>query len=503
EIQHGGVIVQRARDAFDSGRTRSIEFRRQQLKQMQRMYEENTTEMVEALAKDLRKSKQEAVLFEIQFLINEVTHMLHKLDEWAAPEKPPKPLVNAMDEVVIHKDPYGVVLIIGAWNYPLQLTLLPVSGAIAAGNCVIIKPSEVATETAKLIAELVPRYLDQECYQVVLGGVMETTELLKERFDYIFYTGSTNVGKIVRAAANQHLTPVTLELGGKSLYYQDASDMEMTARRVMWGKCANSGQTCIAPDYILCSKQVEREFVENAKKVLKEFYGENPKNSPDLCRIVSDRHFQRLVGLLKCGTVVVGGESDPTDKFIAPTILVDVKTTDPVMQEEIFGPILPIVNVENAFDAIKFIRSRPHPLTMYVFTKDKSIQDLLITHLRSGSVCMNDTLMQFCVDTLPFGGVGHSGMGAYHGIHSFNTFVHRKSCLVKDFNPIAEKLASKRYPPYSEKNMNFIKFMMKKRRGISMPYLPHLLMFVLGAAVAVGLTAIVTANGHYGDDKSN
>ncbi|XP_021931429.1 aldehyde dehydrogenase, dimeric NADP-preferring-like isoform X4 [Zootermopsis nevadensis] len=490
-------VVQRARDAFETGRTRSIDFRESQLKQLLRMYEENTTEMIEALAKDLKKSKQEAVLFEIEFLINETKNALFHLREWTQPEKPPKSLMNVMDGVFIYNDPYGVVLIIGAWNYPLQLTLLPVSGAIAAGNCVIIKPSEVATACAQLMANLIPMYLDQECFHVVLGGIPETTELLKERFDYIFYTGSTNVGKIVRAAANEHLTPVTLELGGKSpVYIDNTVDMEVAARRIMWGKCANAGQTCIAPDYILCSKEVQEDFVGNAKTALKEFYGENPKNSPDLCRIISDRHYQRLVALLNSGKVAVGGETDPSERFVAPTILVDVKPTDPVMQEEIFGPILPIVNVENAFDAIKFIRSREHPLSMYVFSKDKSIQNLLISQLRCGSLCLNDTLMQFGVDTLPFGGVGNSGMGSYHGVHSFNTFTHKKSCLVKDFNRLAEKLASRRYPPYSEKKTNFVGFIMRKRKGVNLRYLPHVLMFALGIAVAYGVSAVIKAAGH-------
>ncbi|KDR13306.1 Aldehyde dehydrogenase family 3 member B1, partial [Zootermopsis nevadensis] len=518
-------IVQKARNTFKSGRTRTIAFRESQLKQLLSMVEENTVEMIEAVAEDLRKSKQEAVMLEINVVINDVRHALFHLKEWTEPEKPSKDLVNVMDSLLIYNDPYGVVLIMGAWNYPLQLTLLPVVGAIAAGNCVVIKPSEVSPASGNLMAKLIPKYLDQECFHVVLGGIPETTELLKERFDYIFYTGSTNVGKIVRAAANEHLTPVTLELGGKSpVYIDNTVDMEVAARRIMWGKCANAGQTCIAPDYILCSKEVQEDFVGNAKTALKEFYGENPKNSPDLCRIISDRHYQRLVALLNSGKVAVGGETDPSERFVAPTILVDVKPTDPVMQEEIFGPILPIVNVENAFDAIKFIRSREHPLSMYVFSKDKSIQNLLISQLRCGSLCLNDTLMQFgvslllffeslvtnlvytmlpilqvafylincstsstkqtsnvsdltynkeirsyykakcefneilkiflfviavliimisfSVDTLPFGGVGNSGMGSYHGVHSFNTFTHKKSCLVKDFNRLAEKLAS-------------------------------------------------------------
>ncbi|PNF42206.1 Aldehyde dehydrogenase, dimeric NADP-preferring [Cryptotermes secundus] len=493
-------VVQRARDAFEAGRTRSIDFREKQLKQLLRMYEENTTEMIEALAKDLRKSKQEAVLFEIQFLINETKNTLFNLHEWTKPEKPPKSLVNAMDGVLIYNDPYGVVLIIGAWNYPLQLTLLPVSGAIAAGNCVIIKPSEIATASAELMAKLVPKYLDQECFHVVLGGVPETTALLKEQFDYIFYTGSTTVGKIVRAAANEHLTPVTLEMGGKSpVYIDNTVDMEITAKRIIWGKCANAGQTCIAPDYILCSKEVQNDFVEKAKTTLKEFYGENIKNSPDLCRIISDRHYQRLVAFLNNGRIAVGGETDPSERFIAPTILVDVKPTDPVMQEEVFGPILPIVNVDNAFDAIRFIKSREHPLSMYVFSKDKSIQNLLVSQLRCGSLCVNDTLMQFGVDTLPFGGVGHSGMGAYHGVHTFNTFTHKKSCLVKDFNPIAEKLVSNRYPPYSEKKMNIVEFLMRKRKGVKLGCLPYVIVFALGFAAAYAVSAVIKASEHNGD----
>ncbi|XP_069674365.1 aldehyde dehydrogenase, dimeric NADP-preferring-like isoform X1 [Periplaneta americana] len=497
-------VVQRARDAFETGRTRSIEFREKQLKQLLRMYNENVNEMIEALAKDLRKSKQEAVVFEIQFLINETQNALNHLHEWTSPEKPPKGLVNALDGVLIYNDPYGVVLIMGAWNYPLQLTLLPVAGAIAAGNCVIIKPSEISTASAELIAKLIPKYLDQECFHVVCGGIPETTELLKERFDYIFYTGSTSVGKIVRSAANEYLTPVTLELGGKSpVYIDNTVNMEIAARRIMWGKCANAGQTCIAPDYVLCSKEVQNKFIEKAKDALKEFYGDSVKNSPDLCRIVSDRHYQRLVSMLNSGRVVLGGETDPSERYIAPTILVDVKPTDPVMQEEIFGPILPILNVENAFDAIKFIKSRSHPLSLYVFTKDKSIEKLLVSQLHCGSICVNDTLMQFGVDTLPFGGVGHSGMGAYHGKYSFNTFTHKKSCLVKDFNPIAEKLATSRYPPYSEKKINFLGTMMKKRKGVSLKYVPYILMFVLGVAVACGVSAIVKASGDSDIDATN
>nr|CAD7405601.1 unnamed protein product [Timema poppensis] len=479
EMVNFSDIVQRARNAFHSGRTKSVEFREKQLNQLLRLYEENVPEMLTALSSDLRKSKQESLMTEIEYMKNDLINTIRNLREWVKPEKPPKSFVNMLDGVLIYNDPYGVVLIIGAWNYPLQLALLPMAGAIAAGNTVILKPSEVSPASAQLIAKLLPKYLDQECFQVVLGGVPETTQLLKEKFDYIFYTGSTEVGKIVRHAANEHLTPVTLELGGKSpVYLDNTADLEMAVKRIMWGKCINAGQTCIAPDYLLCSKQVEKEFVSKAKTILKEWYGDKSKESPDLCRIVTDRHYQRLVGLLKAGTVAVGGETDASEKFISPTILVDVKPTDPVMQEEIFGPILPVVNVESAFDAIKFINSREEPLTLYVFTTDKKVRELILSQTRSGSTCINDTLMHFkplafyifsksskdrdllinnvscggvccndtimhlAVDTLPFGGVGNSGIGSYHGKYSFDTFTHKKSCLVKDFNGIGEKLAA-------------------------------------------------------------
>lgn len=285
--------MQRSHAAFASGKTRNVDFRMKQLKQLKKMYEENQIEMENALAADLRKHKQEAVVFEIEFLKNDLINTTMNLKEWTQPEEPSKAFINAMDEVKIYKDPFGVVLIMGAWNYPLQLTLLPAQSAIAAGNVVIIKPSEVSPHCAKFMADTIPKYLDNDCYQVICGGIPETTELLKHKFDYIFYTGSTSVGKIVHAAANKHLTPVTLELGGKSpCYIDNTADIEIAARRVLWGKVINSGQTCIAPDYILCTKETQTKFVSEAKKVLTEWYGENKQDSPDLCRIINQRNYQ-------------------------------------------------------------------------------------------------------------------------------------------------------------------------------------------------------------------
>ncbi|XP_035788819.1 aldehyde dehydrogenase, dimeric NADP-preferring-like isoform X7 [Anopheles albimanus] len=391
-------IVQQLRTTFNSGKTRDVEFRLKQLNALLRCYEENTAEMANVLAADLRKHKQEAHLLEIEFILNDLRNTLFNLREWVKPEKPEKSLVNLMDGVYIYKDPFGVVLVIGAWNYPLQLTLVPVAAAIAAGNCVVIKPSEVATASAKFIADKLPKYLDGDCYRVVTGGPKETSELLKEKFDYVFYTGSGRVGKIVHQACSEHLTPCTLELGGKSPCYLDSTaNIAIATRRILWGKFINAGQTCIAPDYVLCSKQVQKQFLEEARKVLKEWYGTNPKDSPDLCRIINQNHFQRLSALLKGANVAIGGETDLQDRYISPTILVDVKSTDPVMQDEIFGPILPILNVDNAYDAIKFINSRSPPLVMYIFTLDTKIQELFTNGTRSGSMCLNDTIMQYAV----------------------------------------------------------------------------------------------------------
>ena len=485
-------LVERTRNTFFTGKTRPLEWRKKQLKQTLLMLEECKSEIISALASDLHRCKFESIAMEIQIVEGEIKDMLMHIKEWSADEKPPKAMVNMLDKVEIRKDPYGIVLVIGPWNYPLQLCLIPVIGAIAAGNCVILKPSELSLATSQLLAKILPRYLDSECVHVVLGGVPETTELLKQKFDYIFYTGSTSVGKIIREAANKFLTPVTLELGGKSpVYIDNTADISIAVKRILWGKCINVGQTCIAPDYIICTPEVQNKFIPEAEKVLKEWYGENPKESPDLARIISDNHYQRLVKYLSGnGKVAIGGNCDPVDKYISPTILIDVKPTDPVMQDEIFGPILPFVTVNNAYEAIKFINSRNSPLVLYVFTKDKRVQELIINQTQSGSVAVNETIMQFTVDTLPFGGVGYSGMGCYHGKYTFDTFVHKKGCLIKDYNKLVESIASCRYPPYSDKKLSFLSLMIAKRPDIpGIKYIPHLLAFGFGILVAVGVSA--------------
>ncbi|XP_076546173.1 aldehyde dehydrogenase type III isoform X3 [Osmia lignaria lignaria] len=485
-------LVERTRNTFFTGKTRPLEWRKKQLKQSLLMLEECKSEIISALASDLHRCKFESIAMEIQIIEGEIKDMLMHIKEWSADEKPPKAMVNMLDKVEIRKDPYGIVLVIGPWNYPLQLCLIPVIGAIAAGNCVILKPSELSLATSQLLAKILPRYLDSECVHVVLGGVPETTELLKQKFDYIFYTGSTSVGKIIREAANKFLTPVTLELGGKSpVYIDNTADISIAVKRILWGKCINVGQTCIAPDYIICTPEVQNKFIPEAEKVLKEWYGENPKESPDLARIISDNHYQRLVKYLSGnGKVAIGGNCDPVDKYISPTILIDVKPTDPVMQDEIFGPILPFVTVNNAYEAIKFINSREKPLALYIFSSDESTISLFLENTSSGDVCVNDVMMHAAVDTLPFGGVGYSGMGCYHGKYTFDTFVHKKGCLIKDYNKLVESIASCRYPPYSDKKLSFLSLMIAKRPDIpGIKYIPHLLAFGFGILVAVGVSA--------------
>ncbi|KAK2724439.1 aldehyde dehydrogenase family 3 member B1-like isoform X3 [Artemia franciscana] len=479
-------VVSSVRNSFASGKTKNVQFRIQQLKNLLRFYNENAEKILDAVYKDLRKPNLEAKLVELEVTKQDVEQLLNNVAEWAKPEKVSKTIVTMMEEPIIVKDPYGVVLVIGSWNYPVQLTMMPAAAAIAAGNCVIIKPSEVSSNTAKLLEEYLPKYLDQECYRVVCGGAQETQELLKQKFDYIFYTGAATVGRIVREASNKFLTPCTLELGGKSPTYIDGTaDMDITVRRILWGKFTNLGQTCIAPDYILCTKEVEKKFISKAREVLKEWYGEKPQDSPCLGRIINERHFKRVSRLLESGKVAFGGSTDEKDLWIEPTILVDVEATDPVMQEEIFGPILPIVNVDNAFEAIKFINAGEKPLALYVFSKSRDVTDLFLQETSSGGVCVNDTIMHFSVDELPFGGVGNSGIGAYHGKFSFDTFTHKKSTLIRKFDAIGEHLGSGRYPPYSEQKVNRLLFLIKKRNLSFLKYMPYIATFAAGAATAL------------------
>lgn len=459
------LIVNNLRDAFYHRKSRDYDFRVRQLNGLINFLTDNESLIVEALAKDLHKSRLEAMAFEVLFTKNHIKNILLNLKQWMKVDKPPKDLTFITDGVEIYKDPYGVVLVMGAWNYPIQVTLCPVADAIAAGNCVVIKPSEVAPHTEKIMADLLPKYLDNNCCKVFCGGPERVTELLMQKFDYIFYTGSTSVGKIIYKAAAEHLTPVTLELGGKSPVFIDdfIQNIEFIVKRIFWGKFINAGQTCIAPDYILCSKKIEKLLLSKAEEVLKGFFGNDIKKSPDFARIINSRHFKRLAALLKGANIEIGGDLDEAELFIPPTILTNVRGDDPIMQEEIFGPILPIVNVADVREAVEFVNARPKPLALYVFSDQTVNVEYFLNNTSSGAVTINDVIVHASCDTLPFGGVGASGMGRYHGKYGFDTFTHNKGVLKRDLGWLTEKLNSLRYPPGTPSKISKISFFTAKR----------------------------------------
>jgi len=480
---HGQVVE--LRKNFRTGFSKDVEWRKNQLKSLSRMYEENEDLIVEALKKDLRKSKWETVVCETDYLKNDLRAALSNIDEWVKDRPVRKQVSTLFDQTVVRPEPFGVVLVMGAWNYPFNLTMGPVHGALAAGNCVVVKPSELAENSASVMASLLPKYLDPRAVKVVLGGVAESTALLQERFDYIFYTGGTNVGRIVREASNKYLTPCTLELGGKSpCYVADDCNLPVALKRILWGKATNMGQTCIAPDYLLCSENMKNKIVEAMPAQIREFYGKNPKASPDLSRIVNQRHFQRLVGLLKSssGRAAIGGEYDEDELYMDPTLLVDVNPEDPVMKEEIFGPILPVVCVKNPQEAVDFINDREKPLSLYVFTETPSLHQKFVQETSSGSVGVNDCLMQMTVEDLPFGGVGNSGMGAYRGQASFETFSHHKSLLIKNTKAVGEVIGGVRYPPFDYSNLWKLQALLKARE---MPSFGGLFKSIMGIGVGV------------------
>jgi aldehyde dehydrogenase (NAD+) len=371
------------------------------------------------------------------------------------PKKVSTSLAAFPGKSLIVREPLGVALVIAPWNYPFALVVNPLAGALAAGNCAVVKPSEVAPATSALLARILPKYLDPEAVAVIEGGVPETTELLAQRFDHIFYTGNGAVGRIVMRAAAAHLTPVTLELGGKSPCLVDASaNLEVSARRILWAKFYNCGQTCVAPDYILVEASVHDAFVAQLKATLREFFGDNPQQHKDYGRIVNARHHRRLMGLLPgSGQVAAGGQADEPDRYIAPTLLTQVPEDAPIMQDEIFGPILPILAVPNLDDAIHFVNARPKPLALYLFSSQDAAYEQVVSRTSSGGFVMNHAVIHLAVHGLPFGGVGESGMGAYHGEHSFDTFSHRKAVLKKG-TALDMPLT---YPPYTEKKESWLR----------------------------------------------
>ncbi|MFG2801324.1 aldehyde dehydrogenase family protein [Streptomyces pseudovenezuelae] len=426
-------VVARLRATFRSGRTKPVEWRTTQLRRLRDLLTENGTDLAAALHADLGKSSTEAFRTEIDFTVREIDHTLDHLADWLRPESAPVPAhLGADANAWTQYDPLGVVLVIAPWNYPAQLLLAPVVGALAAGNAVVAKPSELAPATSAAVARLLPAYLDTDAVAVVEGGIPETTALLAERFDHIFYTGNGTVGRVVLRAAAEHLTPVTLELGGKSPAFVDRdADLTVVADRLARGKFLNAGQTCVAPDYVLTDPETAAALEPLLKNAVDTLYGSDPADSGEYGRIINERHFDRLTGLLDSGRTVVGGTSDRTTKYIAPTVLADVDPGAPVMQEEIFGPVLPIVTVPGLDAAIDFINDRDKPLALYVFTDSDTTRRRIAEETSSGGLGYGLPLAHLTVSDLPFGGVGESGMGNYHGRYSIETFSHRKAILEK------------------------------------------------------------------------
>jgi aldehyde dehydrogenase (NAD+) len=453
-------IVAGLRNTFDRGVTKPSVWRIKQLHSLRSMLIDHGADFEAALAADLAKNSTESQLTEIGFVIGEIDFALKHLRSWLRPQRVSIPAAAMPARATVVSEPLGVVLVIAPWNYPVQLALTPLVGALAAGNAVVLKPSEVAPATSRLFAGLLPRYLDARAVAVVEGAVDETTELLEQRFDHILYTGNGRVGRIVMAAAAKNLTPVTLELGGKSpVYVDDSVDLAAAARRIAWGKYMNAGQVCVAPDYLLATASVARALEPLLAAAIVELYGSSPKTSPDYGRIVDDRQFDRLGALLASGRTVVGGESDAATRYLAPTVLAEVPRDSAVMQQEIFGPILPLVEVENLDDAIRFITAGDKPLALYVFTERAAVRRRFTTETSSGAIGFGVPSLHLGVAELPFGGVGPSGMGAYHGKRSFSTFSHEKAVLRKSLSPDTVRLI---YPPFTPRKDRFIRGLLRK-----------------------------------------
>ncbi|CAN1213447.1 Aldehyde dehydrogenase [Tumidithrix helvetica PCC 7403] len=439
------AIVARQRAFFATGQTKELNFRLTQLKKLAELIQENEKVILDALYADLRKPPIEAYSGEVLITLSDLKYALKHLKNWVKPQKVPTPMTLFPSSSRIYTEPLGVVLIIAPWNYPFSLIIQPLIGAIAAGNCAVLKPSEYTPHTSKAIAKLVNANFDANFITAIEGGVETSQALLNEKFDCIFFTGSVAIGKIVMEAAAKHLTPVTLELGGKSPCIVDGDcDLEVTARRIIWGKFYNAGQTCVAPDYVLVPKSIKAALLEKLLKYVREFYGENPQQSPDFARIVNHQQFDRLVSLLDEDNILIGGARDRDDLYLAPTLIDRVSPNAKVMADEIFGPILPILEYEQLDEAIAFVNAKPKPLALYFFSNDKQTQARVLRDISFGGGCLNDTLLHFGSPELPFGGVGNSGIGSYHGKASFDTFSHRKSILNNSFRFDLKW----RYPPY-------------------------------------------------------
>ncbi|MEN1970166.1 aldehyde dehydrogenase [Lentibacillus sp. N15] len=423
-------LVNEQRNLFLRNETRSYAFRKEQLKKLKRMLKSREAAIYQALKTDLNKSKHEALTTELGILYSEIDVALKNVKSWMEPEKVDAPVTHKGTKNYIMSEPYGVTVIISPWNYPVHLALAPAIGAIAAGNTVILKPSEFTENTSALLTDMISKTFDRDYFAVVEGDKDVSEQLVKQAVDYIFFTGSSNVGKIIMREASDNLTPVTLELGGKSpvIVNQDA-DINLAAKRIVWGKFTNAGQTCVAPDYLYVHENIKPKLLKAIQKHIKSFYGKKPLRNNDYVHIVNKRHFTRLQAFLSNGKVVHGGNSDPSVNAIEPTILDHVTWEDPVMQEEIFGPILPILTFTDLETVINKLQQMGKPLALYYFGENEADQQNVLQQVSFGGGCINDTLYHLANPHLPFGGVGTSGMGGYHGKYSFDTFSHKKSIM--------------------------------------------------------------------------
>lgn len=449
-------IVQKQRATFQTGVTRPAAFRLDALKKLRAAVLRYEPKLNEALRADLNKPASEAYFTETGIVLEEIRFHIRRLRRWMRARTVPTPLAQFCSTSFRSPEPYGDVLIMAPWNYPVQLCLVPLVGAISAGNCAVVKPSAYAPATSRLLAQMLSEIFPSEYVAVVEGGREQNAALLNEPFDFIFFTGSTEVGKLVMEKAARHLTPVLLELGGKSpVIVDETADVSTAARRIVFGKLLNAGQTCVAPDYVLVQENVRSAFLEACRKALAEFLPDGDLS--DFPRIVNEKHFRRLVRLLDSGRVVAGGGYDERTLQIQPTLLDDVSPASTVMQEEIFGPILPVLPYSELDDCIRFVQERPKPLALYLFTQDRKTERRVLRDCSFGGGCVNDTIIHLASTHLPFGGVGASGMGSYHGKKSFEAFSHERSVVRKRIHPDLPM----RYRPYTEKKDRLIRLFLR------------------------------------------
>ena len=452
-LQEIDEIFNKQKEYYSTQITKDVNFRINQLDKLKSAIQEYEDKITEAIKKDFDKCEFEVFETEVGITLSEIKHVRNKIKKWSEPQKVKTPLTNPGAKTYIYKQPYGVCLIMSPWNYPFYLCISPLIGAIIGGNCAVVKPSELSPNTSKIIKEMIEKYFNKEYIAVIEGEVEVNKYLLTKKFDYIFFTGSPAVGKVVMEAAAKELIPCTLELGGKSPCIVDEScDIDMSAKKIVWGKLLNGGQTCIAPDYVIAHHNIKEDLIEAMKKYIKLFYGEEPMKSKDYTSIINERHFNRITGLIDENKVVYGGKNNKESLKIEPTIIDKVTINDKVMNDEIFGPLIPILEFENIDEVVEIVEVNKNPLALYVFTKNKNFEKAIICRISFGGGCVNDTIMHISNHNAPFGGIGNSGIGSYHGRRSYDAFTHEKTILKSSSIDIPFK-----YPPYSKKALQLLK----------------------------------------------